>query len=132
MPPQIMGPEPNPNLVASLLDHCPGSLVTYGKDFLIGLNPLVPDIFLEPISHFLGNEYVFPLFAAFGVPERQFPVMDIYGHEFQNLAHSHPASGHQLQNDAISWFDCCENDFVDHVFFDDLPGNDGSCSEHLF
>jgi len=41
----------------------------------------------------------------------------------------------------LSWSDpnsnfanlfCREDDFVDHVFFDDLPGNDGSGSEHLF
>jgi len=35
----------------------------------MGLNLFVPDIFLEPVRHFLWDEYVLPLFAAFGVLE---------------------------------------------------------------
>jgi len=131
MPPEIMGSEPNPHLIPCLLDHCPGSFVTYGKDLMIGLDFLVPDIFLESVSYLLRDEYVLPLFPTLGVPERQFPAIDISGPQLQDLAYSHSASGHQFQHETVSGFDCCEDDFVDHVFFDDFPGNDGSCPEHL-
>ena len=127
-----MWPEPNTNFVSCLFDHCSGGLVTYGKDLVIELNLLVPDIFLESVGHFLWNEYVLTFLAAFGVLEGQFPAVDISGPQLQDLAHSHSTSGHQFQDQTVSLFDCREDDFVDHVFFDDLPGNDGSGSEHLF
>jgi hypothetical protein len=57
--------------------------------------------------------------------------MDIPGSQFQDFAHSHCASGHQFQNEAVSELDCCEDNFVDHVFFDDFPGDNGSGPEHL-
>jgi len=78
-----MGPKPNTNLVSCLFDHCPGRLVTYGEDLLVGLNPLVPDIFLESFSHFLWDKDMFSLFAAFGVPKRQIPVVDSMGLSFK-------------------------------------------------
>jgi len=57
--------------------------------------------------------------------------MDIPWPQFQDFTHSHCASGHQFQNEAVSELDCCEDNFVDHVLFDDLPGNNGSGPEHL-
>lgn len=97
----------------------------------MGLNPFVPDIFLESVCHFQWDEYVLSLFSAFGVLERQLPVVDVHGSEFQDLAHSHATAGHQFQHEAVPQFRRCKDDFVDHVLFDDLPGNDRSGPEHL-
>jgi len=113
MSPQVMWPEPNPNLVACLFDHCPCRLITYWKDPLIGLNPIVPDVFLDSVGHFLWDEYMLPLFAAFGVSERQFPLIDVHGSQFQDLSHSHSTPGHQFQDEPVSGFDRCEDDFID-------------------
>jgi hypothetical protein len=131
MSPEIMWPKPNPNPVACLLDHCPGSFIGYGEDPLMGLNPFVPDVFLESVSHLLRDKYVLSFFPAFGVPECQFSVVHVHRSYFQNLAHSHTASGHQLQHETVPQFRRCEDDFVDHIFSDDLPGDDGPGPEHL-
>jgi len=131
MSPEIMGPEPYPNPVACLLDHCPGCFVRYGEDPLVRLNSIFPDVFFEPVSHLLRDEYILPLFAAFGVPKGQFPVVDIHCSQFQDLAHPHAASGHQFQHETIPQFGRCKDDFVNDIFFDDLPGDDGSYPEHL-
>jgi len=97
----------------------------------MGLNPVVPDVFLKPICHFLWDENILPFFAAFGVPQRQFPVMDVHRPQLQNLTHSHPATGHQFQHETVSQSLGCEDDFIDDVFLDDLPGNHGPGPEHL-
>jgi len=131
MSPEIMRPQPNPNFLPCLLDHCPGSFIGYGEDPLMGLNPFVPDVFLESIRHLLWDKYVLPLLAAFGVPQRQFPVMDVHRFQFQDLTHSHPATGHEFQHEAVPQFLGCEDYFINDVFFDDLPGDDGPGPEHL-
>jgi len=69
MSPEIMGPEPNPDPVACLLDHCPDGFVRYGEDPLIRMSSIFPDVFLEPVSHFLWDKYVLPFFASFRVPK---------------------------------------------------------------
>lgn len=95
------------------------------------LNSIVPDLFFEPVSHFLRDEYLLPLFAAFRVPKGRFPIMDIHRSQFQDLAHSHTASGHQFEHETIPQLGRCKDDFIDDVFFDDFPGDDGSGPEHL-
>jgi len=98
---------------------------------LIGLNALVPDILFESVGHFLWDEYVLPLLPAFRVSERQLSVLDVSGSQFQNLADSHSASGHQFQDEAVSWFFCLKDDFVYNFLFDDVPGGNGFCLEYL-
>ncbi len=95
------------------------------------LNSLVPDILFESVGHFLWDEYVLPLFLAFGVSERQLSVLDVSGSQLQDFTDSHSASGHQFQDEAVSWFVCLEDDFVDNFLFDDFPGGNGFCLEHL-
>ena len=97
----------------------------------MGLNPLVLDVFLESVSHLLWDEYMLPVFAAFGVPECQFSLVDVHGSQFQNLTHSHAIPGHQFQDEAVSQFRRCEDDFVDNIFSDDFPRNDWPRPEHL-
>ena len=57
--------------------HFPRSLITDGKDALMGLNAFFPDIILEPISYPLGNKYEFMLSPTFWVPEGQLLVINI-------------------------------------------------------
>jgi hypothetical protein len=97
----------------------------------MGLNPLVPDVFLESVCHLLWDENMFPIFTAFRVPQRQFPVVDVHRSQFQDLAHPHAATGHQFKHKAVPQFFGCKDDFVDDVFFDDFPRNHGPGPEHL-
>ncbi len=98
---------------------------------MIGLNVLVPDIFFESVGHFLWDEYVLPLFPAFRVSEGQLSVLDVLWGQLEDFADSHSASGHQFQDEAVSWFFCLEDDFVYNFLFDDVPGGNGFCLEHL-
>ena len=82
----------------------------------------------------MQNCLAFPasfLDAAFGVPQRHFPVVDVPRPQLQDLADSHAATGHEFQHEAVAQFFGGEDDFVDDVFLDDLPGNDGPGPEHL-
>ena len=97
----------------------------------MGLNPLVLDVFLESVSHLLWDEYMLPVFAAFGVPECQFSLVDVHGSQLQDLAHSHSSPGHQFKDETVPQFLGCKDDFVDNIFSDDFPGNHGSRTEHL-
>jgi len=72
-----------------------------------------------------------PFFAAFRVSEGQLPVVDVHRPQLQDLADSHAATGHQFQHEAVPQFLGCEDDFVDHILSDDLPGNHGPRPEHL-
>jgi hypothetical protein len=131
MPSEVMGPETNPDPLACLLDHGPGSFVTDGKDPLIRLNPVVPDVFLESVSHFLWDEDMLPFLAAFRVSEGQFPVVDVHRPQLQDLADSHAATGHEFQHETVSQFRRRKNDLIDDVFLDNFPGNHGPRPEHL-
>jgi len=97
----------------------------------MGLNPLVPDVFLESVSHFLWDENMLPIFAALGVPQREFPVVEVHRSQFQNLNHSHAATGHQFQYETVPQFLGRKDDFVDDVFLDDVPGNHWPGPKHL-
>jgi len=65
------------------------------------------------------------------VSEGQFSVLDVSGSQFQNFSDSHSSPGHEFQHEAVSWLVCLEDDFVDNIFFDDVPGGNGFCLEHL-
>jgi len=74
---------------------------------------------------------VLPLFAAFWVSEGQFSVFNVSGSQFQNFSDSHSYPGHEFQHEAVSWFVCLEDDFVDNIYFDDVPEGKVLCFEHL-
>jgi hypothetical protein len=131
MPPQIVGPQPNSNLLACLFDHCSRGFVTNGENSLIGLDVIVPDVRLESVSPFLRDEYMLPPFSAFWASERQLPVVYIGGSKFQNFSDSHPAPGHEFRYKAVSWLFCSEDDLINKVFFDDFPGGNRFCLEHF-
>src|SRR5512137_2318704 len=103
MPPQIVWPEMNAHHTAGLGDHFPCCLIAYRKNPLIGLNPLFPDVVLEPVGEFLWDEDEFVLPATLGVSEGQSSFSDIRGGKLQHLADPHSSSCHQLQYQPVSW-----------------------------
>jgi len=98
---------------------------------MLWLNPVVPDVFLASVGHFLWDENMLPIFSALGSPQRQFPVMDVHRFQLQDLTHSHSATGHKFQHETVPQFLGCEDDFINDVFLDDLQGNHGSGPKHL-
>ena len=110
----------NPDQITGLFNNDPGGSVGYRKNPIIGFDPIVTDIFLEPIRDFLGQEGNLRFFAAFGIPDDSLPVFDILGCEFQDLADPHAAPCHEFEHQPISWISGSENDFIDHILFQDL------------
>jgi len=128
---EIMRSQPNPNPVSCLLHHAPGSFVGKGENPLLGLNPVVSDVFLQSVSHFLRDENMLPIFTAFRVSKRQFPVVNVHRSQLQHFFHSNAATGHQFKHKTVPQFFGCKYDFVDNIFSDDFLGNHGSGPEHL-
>ena len=72
-------------------------------------------------THLLRDENNFPLFKAFCVPDDQLPALNVFWGEFQYFPNSHTSSGHEFQHKAVSWNICLENDFINNLFFQDIP-----------
>jgi hypothetical protein len=90
---------------------------------LIWFNVVLFDIFLEPIGHLLRDKDHFELLATFGIPDDQFPAINIPRRQIEHLADPHPSTGHQFQHKTVSGFDCSENEFVDNLLFQNSPLN---------
>ena len=88
----------NSDQFAGLFDNNPGSSVSYRKDSIIGSDPVVTDIFMEPVCDFLRQECNLCLFSAFWVSNDNLSVFDILGCEFKNLADSHAAPCHKFEH----------------------------------
>jgi hypothetical protein len=41
--------------------------------------------------------------------------------DLEYLSDTHPAAGHQFQNQSVAGFGCPKNDFINGVLFDDFP-----------
>jgi hypothetical protein len=88
---------------------------------LVRLDPFIPDILIETIGHFLWNKNNLSFPPAFGFPKIQLSILDISCCQFKYLTNSHPASGHQLDNESISGFVDPENNLIDHIFLNNGP-----------
>ena len=110
----------NSDQLTGLFNNDPGSSVGYRKNSVTGFDPIVTDIFLEPVRDFLGQEGNLRVFSALGIPDDSLPVFDILGCEFQNLADSHSTSGHEFKHQPVSWVPGPENDFIDYILFNNL------------
>ena len=55
------------NQLTGLFNNNPGGSLCYWKNPGTGFNLIVPDIFLEPIREFLGQESNLRLFSALGI-----------------------------------------------------------------
>jgi len=71
------------------------------------------------------------LLAAFGISQDQFPVINIPGPKLKHLADSHPAPGHEFQQQAVSRFHGPEDDLIDDFLFENRPMGDFGRPEKL-
>jgi hypothetical protein len=97
MPTQIMGFQMEPDQLTGFFDNNPGGGIGYWKNLVIGSDPVVADIFLEPNRDLMWQEGNLRLFSAFWIPNDSLPVFDILRSEFQDLADSHAAAGHEFK-----------------------------------
>ena len=110
----------NADQVTGLFNNDPGGSVGYRKNPVTGFDPIVTDIFLEPVRDFLGQEGNLRFIAALGIPDDSLPVFDILGCEFQNLADSHATTSHEFEHKSVPGMPSSENDFIDHILFKDF------------
>jgi hypothetical protein len=121
MSPQIMGPQMNSYHLACFIHNFSPGRIGNRKDPLIGSNPFTGYVFLETVGNFLWNKDHLPFLPALGASEGQFPIFDIPGGQFQDLANPHPTPGHQLKNQPIPGFGGAKDDFIHDFLFQDLP-----------
>ena len=121
----------NPDQLTGVFNNDPGGSICYRKNPILGLDPVVADIFLEPICNFLGQKGDLRLFSAFWIPDDSLPVFDILGCEFENLADTHAAPCHKFEHQAVSWTPGPEDDLIDDVFFNNFELGWLPCPEKL-
>ena len=97
-----------------------GGTICYRESSGIGIDPIVTNIFLEPVGYFLWQENHLGLSAAFRFSDNDLPVFEIRGGEFQDLADSHTTPGHEFEHEPVSWVVRSENNFIDNVLFEDF------------
>jgi len=119
----------NSDQITSFLDNNPGGRVCDWKNPVTGFDPIVIDIFLEPVRDFMGQEGNLRFFSALGVPDDSLPVFDILGCEFQDLTDSHATACHEFEHQPIPRIPGPENDFIDHILFKDLELGTLTCPE---
>jgi hypothetical protein len=59
----------NPYQHTGLYDNDPGSSVCYRKNPVSGFDPIVTDIFLEPVRDYLRKKGNLRLLSALGIPD---------------------------------------------------------------
>jgi len=131
MPPQVVGPQMDTHQLACLVNDCSCSLIGQFKDLLIRLNAFFFSIGLQTISDFLGDKDDLGLLTTFGISEDEFPAINIPGTKLEHLADSHPAAGHEFQQQAVSRFHGPEDDLVDDFLFENRPMGDFGRPEKL-
>jgi len=129
---QVMGPQIHTHHLARLFDHHPSSIVGDRENALLGPNSFILDIFLKSDCDFLGNVYDFRIPPTFGVRQCDLAVLDIDRFDFKHLTDPHSALGHQLHHDPVAKIGRFKNNFINQVFFDDLPLLWTSFPEYLF
>jgi len=131
MPSQVMGTKMNTDQSASLAHDNPGGVVADRKKTLFQSCSRIFHVFLEAISHFLGNEHNLGLLAALGTRQSDLPVLNIHWSDFQNLTDPHSTSGHQLQHDPVPRLHGSENNLIDQVLLNDFPLLGRAFTEHF-
>ena len=128
MPPQIMGPQMNPNHVPRLVYNSSARSVGYWEDPLIRPNSFAGYVLPETVSHLLGDKDDLPFLTAFRAPEDELPVFDITRDQLQDLTDPHPTPGHQFKNYPVSGFDRAKDDLIYYFLVDDWPADESSGS----
>jgi hypothetical protein len=88
---------------------------------VLRLDLLVLQVHSQTIYHLSRNEHYLGILAALGALDGKLLVIYISGSEPQNLAHPHPSSGHQFQDEPVSNLCRPEDDFFDRLFLDNIP-----------
>jgi hypothetical protein len=89
---------------------------------LLGPNFLISDVIFKPVSYLLRDENNLYPSATVGITEHKLSILNIPGSELQDFTNSHPTSGHQLQDKSVSRVLRPEDDLIDKLLFQYLPG----------
>ena len=88
---------------------------------MLRLDRLVLQVCSQPVYHLSGNEHDLSVLAALWALDNKLLVIYISGSELQDFPDSHPSSGHQFQDESISYLRRSEDDFVDCLLLDNVP-----------
>ena len=88
---------------------------------MLRLDCLVLQVRSQTICHFSWNEHDLSVLAALWALDNKLLVIYTSGSMLQDLADSHPSSGHQFQDEPVSHLRCSEDDFVDCLLLDNVP-----------
>ena len=90
---------------------------------MLRLDCLVLQVRSQTIYHFSRNEHDLSVLAALWALDNKLLIVYISGSKLQNLPDSHPSSGHQFQDEPVSHLRRSEDDFVDCLLLDNVPGD---------
>ncbi len=116
-----MGFQVDPNHLSCFVHDLSSGRIGYREYPLIRPDPFSGYVFLEAVRNLLRNEDGLPFPATFGSSKGEFPILNIVGSQFQDLADPHSAPGHQLKDQPVSGFSGSEDDFIHHFLFRFLP-----------
>ena len=118
-----MGLQMDPHNLPRLLDHHSRRWIGNRENPLVRLDLVLTYKFLQAMGQLLGNEGNLSLTPALGRLDVDPPPFNITGPQIENFTDSHPTSGHQFQDEPVSFVRGSENDFVHGFLFHDLPGD---------
>ena len=85
---------------------------------------------LEP-SDFLRKEHQLSLLATLRISEHQLSFINIPGLELEDFTYSHTTTGHELKDQAVPEFLGSKDDFINGLFFNNIPVAKRFCLEEL-
>ena len=120
---QIMWLQIDPHKFACLFHDHSRRRIGNRKDPLAWLNPFLPDKFLEAMGQLLGDEGNLSLTPTLGRLDDDPHSFDVTRFQAEDFTDSHPSSGHEFQDEPVSFTRGPENDFINSFLFNNLPWN---------
>jgi hypothetical protein len=121
MPSQVMWSQLSSGQLACFFYNKPCRCVRDREYPIAGFDPLVLDIFMQPICDPPRDEHNLSFSSALWSTEDKLLIDHIFRGERQNLSDSHSSPGHQFKYEPVSRFGCSKDDLVYCLFFDNVP-----------
>jgi hypothetical protein len=118
---KIVWPQLSSGELACLLHNQSCRRISDREYSVVGFNPFVPDILVEPISDLPRDEHDFSFSSALWSLQDKILIDHIFRGEFQDLSDSHSSPGHQFQYKSISQFERPEDDLINRFFLHNVP-----------
>ena len=118
---QIMWPQVDPYQFPCLFHNQSCSSIGYGEDSLPSFYSFLTNVVPESDRKLWRNEHDLFSPSAFGIPDNQSPAINIIGSEVEDFTDSHTASSHEFQKQPITCFCGSKDNFINGLFFDDIP-----------